>query len=208
MAYLYINLLGQLKSSQTELETLAKRRSELQIKLEELNNIIAQTPQVERSYRHLTREQESSLVKFDELNTKAQDARLAQTMEEEKKGEIFTLIEPPAFPDKPEKGARSKLIMIGPAIGLLVGLGLVALMDTLDNSIRGHEALQKVAGIPPLIVIPYINNDEDLLSYHRQTKLLWLGGVLFIIVTTLFVHFFVMPFDAIWERLSSRLQRI
>ena len=205
---MYINLLGQLKSSQTELENLAKRRSELQSRMEELNNIIAQTPQVERGYRELIRERESSLVKFSELKAKAQEARLAQSLEEGQKGESFTLIEPPVFPDKPEKGTRSKFILAGLAAGLLAGLGMTVLAEALDSSIRGHKALQAITGIPPLIVIPYIENDEDRLSRQRQTKLLWLGGVLFLIVTILIVHFFVMPFDEIWERLSSHLQRI
>jgi polysaccharide biosynthesis transport protein len=204
----YINLVGQLKSNQTELENLAKRRSELQSRLEELNNIIAQTPQVERSYRELIRERESSLVKFSELKAKAQEARLAQSLEESQKGESFTLIEPPVFPDKPEKGTRSKFILTGLAAGLLAGLGMTVLAEALDSSIRGHKALQAITGMPPLIVIPYIENDKDLLRRQRQTKLMWLGGVLLLIVTILIVHFFVMPFNEIWERLSSHLQQI
>ena len=204
----YISLLGQLKSSQTELENLAKRRIELKSRLEELSNIIAQTPQVERGYRELVRERESSLVKFSELKAKAQEARLAQSLEESQKGESFTLIEPPVFPDKPEKGTRSKFILAGLAAGLLAGLGMTVLAEALDSSIRGHKALQAITGIPPLIVIPYIENDEDLLRRKRQTKLFWVGGVLFFIVTILVVHFFVMSFEQIWERLSSYLQRI
>ena len=203
----YINLVGQLKSSQGELEGLLKRQADLQKTLTQLNDIIAQTPQVERGYRELVREREISLDKFAKLKSKVQEAKLAQTLEEEQKGESFTLIEPPALPDKPEKGTRTKFLMIGVFGGLIVGVGMAALAELLDSSVRGQRALLAVTGIPPMIVIPYIKNDDDLALERRRTRLVWILSLVFLVIAILLVHFVVMPLDEIWDRLVVYAQK-
>ena len=203
----YINLVGQLKISQGELDSLVKRQSDLQKNLERLNEIVAQTPQVERGYRELVREREISLEKFAKLKSKVQEAKLAQTLEEEQKGESFTLIEPPALPDKPEKGTRTKFLMIGVFGGLIVGVGMAALAELLDSSVRGQRALLAVTGIPPMIVIPYIKNEEDLALERRRTRLVWILSLVFLVVVILLVHFVVMPLDEIWDRLVVYVQK-
>ena len=203
----YINLVGQLKISQSELDALVKRQAYLQKTLEQLNDIIAQTPQVERGYHDVLRERESLLAKYAQLKSKLQEAKLAQTLEEEQKGESFTLIEPPALPDKPEKGTRTKFLMIGVFGGLIVGVGMAALAELLDSSVRGQRALLAVTGIPPMIVIPYIKNDDDLALERRRSRLVWILSLVFLVIAILLVHFVVMPLDEIWDRLVVYAQK-
>ena len=205
---IYINLVGQLNSAQNELEGLAKRQVALQKVLEQLNGIIAQTPQVERGYNELVRERGANLAKYAELKAKVQQAKLAQTLEEEQKGESFTLIEPPAFPDRPEKGTRTKVFLAGLAASLLVGLGMTVLAEALDSSVRGHRALRTITGIPPLIVIPYIENDDDVQRHRRRVKFALVTSLVLMVATILFVHFLVMPLNIIGERLLLNMQRL
>ena len=203
----YINLVGQLKSSQSELDNMVKRQAYLQKTLEQLNEIIARTPQVERGYQELLRDRELSLEKFAKLKSKVQEAKLAQTLEEEQKGESFTLIEPPSLPDKPEKGTRTKFLLMGVFGGLIVGGGMTALAELLDSSVRGQRALLAITGIPPMIVIPYIKNDEDLAIDRRKRMFLWIWSLVFLVIVILLVHFLVMPLDEIWEKLLAYVQR-
>ena len=203
----YINLVGQLNSAQSELEGLTKRYAALQKTLEELNNIIAQTPQVERGYNELVRERAASLGKYSELKAKVQQAKLAQTLEEEQKGESFTLIEPPVVPDKPEKGTRTKVFLAGLVASLLVGLGMVVLAEALDSSVRGQRALQAVTGIPTMMVIPYIESEDDVQRHRRRVKLAWIVSLILLVITVLLVHVLVMPLGVIWDRLVSMIQR-
>ena len=203
----YINLVGQLKISQSELYALVKRQAYLQKTLEQLNDIVAKTPQVERGYHDVLRERESLLAKYAQLKSKLQEAKLAQTLEEEQKGESFTLIEPPALPDKPEKGTRTKFLMIGVFGGLIVGVGMAALAELLDSSVRGQRALLAVTGIPPMIVIPYIKNDDDLALERRRSRLVWILSLVFLVIAILLVHFVVMPLDEIWDRLVVYAQK-
>lgn len=205
---IYITLVGQLNSAQSELGGRVKRYAELQKTLEQLNNAIAQTPQVERGYNQLMREREANLAKYAEVKAKVAQAKLAQTLEEEQKGESFSLIEPPVVPDKPEKGTRMKVFLTGLGGGLLVGLGMVFLADVLDSTVRGHKSLQAVTGIPPMIVIPYIDNDEDLQRRRRRVKLAQAAGLAFLASMVLLVHLLVMPLNEIWGKLVLMIQRL
>ena len=203
----YINLVGQLKSSQGELESIEKRQAYLQQTLEQLKEVIALTPQVERGFNELVRERTMSLEKFAKLKSKLQEAKLAQTLEEGQKGESFSLVDPPALPDKPEKATRVKFILIGIFGGLIAGAGMTALAELLDSSVRGQRALQEITGIAPLIVIPYIKNDEDFALERKKARLILILGLVFLAITTLLIHFVVMPLDEIWERIVLRVQR-
>lgn len=203
----YISLVGQLNSSQSELDGLMKRQVELRKTLDQINNYIAQTPQVERGYNELIRGRASNMEKYTELKDKAQEAKLAQALEEGQKGESFTLIEPPLLPDKPEKGTRAKFVFMRIGAGLVVGLGGVFLAEALDSGVRGFRALQTITGIPPIMVIPYVINDDDLEHDRKRMKLLKIILLVMLAITVVLVHFLVMPWDAIWERLLMSLQR-
>ena len=189
------------------MESLEKRQAYLQQTLEQLKEVIALTPQVERGFNELVRERTMSLEKFAKLKSKLQEAKLAQTLEEGQKGESFSLVDPPALPDKPEKATRVKFILIGIFGGLIAGAGMTALAELLDSSVRGQRALQEITGIAPLIVIPYIKNDEDFALERKKARLILILGLVFLAITTLLIHFVVMPLDEIWERIVLRVQR-
>ena len=84
---------------------------------------------------------------------------------------------------------------------------MAALAELLDSSVRGKRALQAVTGIPPMIVIPYIKNDEDLALERRKRMLLWIWCLVFLVIAILLVHFVVMPLDEIWDRLAVYVQK-
>jgi len=83
-------------------------REQLRVRLQELQNAVSKTPESERVYVELMRDRASRLKKYEDLMSKALDAKLAQTLEEEKKAETFSLIEPPVFPTSPKNAAARK----------------------------------------------------------------------------------------------------
>ena len=54
----------------------------------------------------------SSALKYQEILSKQTEAQVAQNLEAERKGEKFTLIEPPQPPEKPVSPNSRLLIMI------------------------------------------------------------------------------------------------
>lgn len=205
---LYISIANQLSTTQHELDYLLKIREQSQKNMQELQSYIDETPLVEKEYQDLLRMRQTSLNKYAELEAKHREAKLAQTLEEEQKGETFTLIEPPIEPEKPEKPNRKKIILVGLGLGLASGLGLTILLELLHEAIRGAKALEHITGKPPIVVIPYIETPLDRALRTRRLTLIWIISVLIMIAAILLTHFFVMPLEQIWATAMMKLGRL
>ncbi|MDD2759589.1 MAG: hypothetical protein PHH11_04785, partial [Methylomonas sp.] len=204
----YISLNGQLRATQHELEHLSEVKEALQKNIKEIQANIDKTPLVEKEYLDLDRQRQTSLNKYGELEAKYREAKLAQTLEEEQKGETFTLIEPPIAPEKPEKPNRKKIVALGLGLGLGSGLGITVLLELLHEVVRGAKALERITGMPPITVIPYIETPQDNERRKKRTRLAWMISVFVLIVAVILTHFFVMPLQFIWASAITKLGRL
>jgi len=205
---LYITLSGQLRSTQHKIDYLFEFKKELQEKIQELQANIEKTPLVEKQYLDLNRMRQTSLNKYAEMEAKYRAAKLAQTLEEEQKGETFTLIEPPIAPEKPEKPNRKKIAIMGLALGLGFGLGLTVLLELMNEVVRGPKALERITGMQPIVVIPYIETPLDRVLRSRRLKLILIISVFMFIAAIVLTHFFVMPLEIIWAKAMMKLGRL
>jgi len=169
----YLNVEAQYKSSQSELVSLIQKKDYLQAKIENLHNILMQAPQIEMVYTDMIRERDNIIKKYTQLKEKWQDAKLAQTLEEQQQGQTLTLIEQPIIPRNPEKAIRRKVAIGGFFMGIIAGLGVAFLVEFLEPGIRGYQAVREATGLMPLVVVPYIESPSELeeqLVKQRQMK--------------------------------------
>ena len=108
----YISLSAQLASTRSEIGSVNGQLAELNSDAAEYRNRIAATPKVEEAYNVLLNARNNTQAKYDDLMRKHMEARVAQGLEKEQKGERFTLIDPARFPEKPFKPNRS-IYMVG-----------------------------------------------------------------------------------------------
>lgn len=202
----YYQLASEMKLANVELSNINKLKIELNNSLRKLEVNVSQTHQVERGYNDLLRDLDGHQKKYDELTAKYMDAKLAQTLEEEQKAEKFSILEPPRVPRTPEKPDRLKILFIGFILSTCGGLGVGYLVEILKGGIRGPRALFNVTGFEPLVVIPYILNDEDLAATRKnKINFFILGGLIFIGMVFA-IHFFYMNLDVLWYRLLHKLE--
>jgi len=205
---LKISLSNQLRAAQHELEDLLKLKEDLNEEIRELQGYIDQTPLVEKEYLELLRMRQTSLNKYAEMEAKYREAKLAQTLEEEQKGEAFTLIEPPLAPDKPDKPDRKKIVLLSLGLGLGIGLGLTVLLESMNEVIRGSRSLERATGMSPLVVIPYIDTPQDVMRRKKRKKLILLSSLVLFVALIMLVHFLVMPLDLAWAIAIAKLGRL
>ena len=196
---------AKLDSIENRISRINKGRGELQSQIEELEVKISKTPQVERGLDGLERDYKNTRRKYEEIKAKQLQAELSKSLEEEQKGERFTLLEPPLRPDTPVKPNRPKLFALGLFLSIAGGLGVAGVAEALDGGIRGSRALASVTMMTPLVAIPYISTSKDLARRKRNVKivvgLLVILGVVFIAT----VHFFYKPLDLLWFILLRKL---
>ena len=181
------------------------RRDEVKAKIIDFEQRLTQSPQVEREYRNLTRDYENALAKYKEVKAKQLEAELAESLERERKGERFSLIEPPQLPEEPYKPNRLALLFLGFTLSIAGGIGNIALRESMDQTIHGAKGVLAITQTPPLAIIPYIKNRREVRWHRSKIILLILGLILTIIVGALIVHYFRMPLDVLWYVLQRKL---
>ena len=194
----YIQLRAQLEAALAERESLEQRETQLRAKVEVLDQRLAATPQIERSYKEFLRQIDNARLKFTEVRAKELEARLAENLEIGRQGERFTLIEPPLPPQKPVSPNRPMLLGVSLFVGIVVALGVVAVADTLDTSVRDRAGLESLLGAMPLGTVPQFVT----IAERRQAKRLRIGASLGVtsamLLTVVAVHHFYRPLDVLF----------
>jgi uncharacterized protein involved in exopolysaccharide biosynthesis len=204
----YITMQAQLEGTNSEIRSLYAKRDQVKAKMADYEKRITQTPQVEREYLDLKRDYENSQLRYRELKAKQMDAGVGQQMEKESKGEKFSLIDPPALPEKPIKPNRIAILMLGFILSLGGGLGFALVADSLDTSVRGARGVVLALGAAPLAVIPYIENSDDATRRAKTRRLALRTAIAGFVIVLVLVQFLWLPLDVIWYKGARILETL
>jgi succinoglycan biosynthesis transport protein ExoP len=200
-----LQIKAKLGSVDSSIARIKKARLEHQRQIAALDTQISRTPQVERGLEALERDSENTRGKYQEMKSKELQAELSRSLEEDQKGERFTLLEPPLFPDKPIKPDRKKLFMFGLILAIISGIGVAGFAESLDGGIRGARALASVTKMTPLVTIPYITTRKDEAIKKRNLKI-WIATIILLGISFIaMVHLFYKPLDLVWLILLRKL---
>lgn len=201
----YVRLQTQLESVNSELSALQKQSAAIRETLAKYESAAARAPQVEKDYQVLARDHDASLTQLQDIRSKQTEAQLAENVEVERKGERFTIIEPPSLPQLPSKPNRPAILLLGLVFGLAAGIGMGFLAERLDDRIYGARQLGAVLGAPPLIAVPIIRTEADI----KRTRTRWTAASAVVVggsvAALILIHLFVMPLDVLWAVAERRL---
>lgn len=200
----YIALMARLNAVNAELASYDISRTRLEEKMEEHARSLLLMPDAEAKYRALSTDYETALSKYREISAKQMEAGIAQNLETERKGEKFTLIEPPLLPERPAKPHRLAIVAIAFLLASISGFSAVSLAEAVDDRIHGRVELQKIFSAPPLATIPVIELDDGATSFRRIA--VPAGIVASVVLGVLVaVHILVAPLDVAWFILLRKL---
>ncbi len=204
----YITLSAQLETIAQEIASFAGQKDQLKARQAELEACIAAIPEVEREYTLLTRNYENTYLKHQEVKSKQLEAELAESVEAEKKGERFSLIEPPLAPTEPVRPNRPLIIALGALLAGLFGGVAVFLTELFDNSIHSAAELAQLTGMAPLVALPYIANRADK-RRRWLTRVGLLLGIAALIAAILWaVETYYQPLDVLYFRVLNKLDSL
>lgn len=201
----YVTLASQLAGTRAEIDGIKRQMAAFQDRKKSFRKRIEASPKVEEALKGMLLERNNLQVKFDDLSKKFLEAKVAHGLEKEQKGERFTLIDAARLPEKPVSPNVLAIILIGFVLGSGAGIGIAAMMEMNDHSLRSIESLGKLTGIPVLAAIPEIVTPADIVrSKALRTKGL-VGGAVALVAMVVIFHFLVMDLDVFWARLMRRL---
>ncbi|MDL1956552.1 MAG: lipopolysaccharide biosynthesis protein [Candidatus Desulfofervidus auxilii] len=197
----YINLSTQIASTEMEIENLKKQREELRKKLEDYQRRLERMPEVEKEYQSLLRDKTNAEIKYRELMDKLMEAKVAERLESSQKGERFTIIDPPQYPEEPCKPNRLAIILIGFILSLGTGIAAVSIAEYIDHSVKGVKDIASITSIPVIGILPIIETEEDIAA-KKKIKLVYIAGALLLMIICLvFVHFYFIKLDILWYKI-------
>ncbi|SHI24131.1 YveK family protein [Desulfosporosinus lacus] len=85
-------------------------------------------------------------------NTMAQE--FSKAVIEIKKVDSVSIVDTAVIPDKPIKPRKTLNVLIAFVVGLMASVGLVFLLEYLDNTVKTSSDVEKLLGIPVLGIIP------------------------------------------------------
>lgn len=176
----YIDLQTQLKIADLNLQEAEAKLTAAMEKRRILQARIQATPAVEKAYLDLTRDYESFKQQYQDTLTQIAAAKSAKGVEQEKKGEKFTILDPANHPETPSEPNVPVVFLLGIVLSLSVGLGCVYLAELADPSVRTASELELATGLPVLSTIPYVNDDRDR-AKARIRKLATALGFVFLV---------------------------
>jgi uncharacterized protein involved in exopolysaccharide biosynthesis len=200
----YIQVKGQLDALTVERDRSVKRRDELQAKFDDYERRMAKSPEVEREFHGMSRELETAQLEYKQILAKKTEAQVSENLEAERKGERFTMIEPPQMPEKPISPNRFVIVVLGLLLSLGLGVGAAAAHESFDGSVRGPNDIRQLLQVPALASIPVIVTTEDRARRKKMIRYSWGGSVFAVILIALTIHLFVRPLDVVWLSVLRR----
>jgi len=155
----YIQVQASLIAAQADRSAVIVQRAQVATRLALLETRGQAAPNVERDYNKLVRDLDNARKRYAEVQQKQMEAQLSSNLESELKGERFTLIEPAVEPQKPVSPNRRILALLGLAFAVGVALGAVFLIEALDTRIHSQHDILHLLQVPPLAIIPWIDED-------------------------------------------------
>ncbi len=201
-----ISLQVQIQSANQEIKDLRARRTEVAARMTQYNAAIRETPGVEQLYRDLVRDHENASKKYQDLRAKQMEAEVAVELEKDRKGERFSLIEPPQFPDKPTEPNRKKLLAMAMIGSLGGGVGAGVLAESLNRSVTSPRSLASLLDAPVMGIVPRVQDEAARARRRRWLILGFLALVFAALAGLAALHFLYMPLDTLWHVLLRRLQ--
>lgn len=202
---LYLGLQTQLRVIDAEMENIRAKRRDVQDRMGRYEGRLVRTPQVEQQYLDLTRERENTVARYREMKQKLMEAQVAQELEKGRKGERFSLIDPPQLPEKPATPNRPLVLALGLVLAIAGGVGTGALRETLDRSVKGPRQLDRTLEAPILAVVPHIETPAERERRIRRRYILLASIVAGVALLLVAIHVFYQPLGVLWYVLLRRL---
>jgi polysaccharide biosynthesis transport protein len=197
----YISLQTQIEAANSDMRSLMQIRSQLQSKIDNLRQNLHQAPLIEKEYMDLMQELENTHNRYKGVDAREMEALIAQQLELQKKGERFTLIEPPQEPLEAYSPNRPMILIFGIILAIATGFGLVALTEVLDSTVHSEKAIAAILGASPLASIPYLESYKEHQSRKQRRYAALIISLASIAALFIAFHFIIMPLDVFWYKL-------
>lgn len=195
------------EKAEAELQALKVSEDGLKRYIATNQALLRNIPSAKAGLEKLELEKKNRKDLYDQLMARHGQSEVSKQMEVQDKTTTFRIVDPAIMPSSPVSPNRVKIMLMGIVAGLGGALGLIVLLDRLNNSVHSVDAL-KETGIPVLAVIPRIRTSEAVARERRENiRVFTAAGACFMVILAFLVMELlnISPVDRIISRLQGML---
>jgi len=175
-------LRARLKQTDIFIKGKTQEQAKLQQQIRLYESRLQVTPAVEEEYKQLSMGHDQALKFYDDLLASRDQSQMSVDLETEGKGEHFAVLDSASLPQQPSFPVWWQFALGGFAGGLVIGVGLAAILEIKDKAIRDERDVQFYLSLPTLALVPSIGSanggaSRGLLRRGRKHPELQAAGV-------------------------------
>ena len=128
---------------------------------------IEATPVREAELASLTRDYETLQQTYRSLLQKKEESQISANLERRQIGEQFKILDPARLPERPASPDRQRLYVIAVLVALATGLGLTALAEFLDKTLRTEADVRAALNLMVLATVPTVRDGGGRWPFRR-----------------------------------------
>ena len=141
---------------QMQEDTYRQKKKDFEVSLSMLRDRIARQPEYEVQLNNLENEVQSARQIYDTFRDQLTGSEISQSLMRGGKDSKYRVLEQAPIPLSPVKPDRAKLVIMGFALGMVLGGVAVLLAEIFDNSFKKVEDVEEILSAPVLATIPKI----------------------------------------------------
>jgi polysaccharide chain length determinant protein (PEP-CTERM system associated) len=169
----------RVRNLQAEVQSLDRKIANREAEEQRLRSVmtayearVEAAPTRESELIELTRDYTTLQQVYTNLLAKREDSKVAANLERRQAGEQFRVLDPARRPERPFSPNRMSMYLMGAMAGLAVGLGLVALFEYRDTTLRTDDDVVMAVSLPVLAMIPMMVTSAE---QRKQMHARWLA---------------------------------
>jgi polysaccharide chain length determinant protein (PEP-CTERM system associated) len=167
-------LRSQIRSLDMQIQQKQHAQAAVQRQLSGYQDKLESSPLIAAQYKELTRGYQQAQDFYDSLLGKINQSQMATELERRQEGEQFRVMDDANLPDAPSFPKRGVFAAGGFAVGLGLGLLLVAFLEHRDKSLRTERDIWTFTKLPTLGIVSFNGNGtvaaKQRFRLHRPSK--------------------------------------
>jgi polysaccharide biosynthesis transport protein len=151
-----LQLRQQVHQDEDVIQKAKREQKDLHETIATYKNKLAVSPEVEKEYNLLTRDNQIAHTIYEGLLTSKSESEIHADMEHHRQGEKLRLLNPASLPASPSFPERWKFAAYGLGGGLALGICIAMWLEFRDKAIRDEGDVLAAVELPMLTSIPWV----------------------------------------------------